>query len=231
MIRSLRVLAAVAITMSCGCTVESNARIKSNWAAAFRTRCGAAIEADPANAVHLETYCGCVSEKYLATFSGIQLSILSLSKPLNDAARAIRRRCSLIATTQGEYNQFLQSVNARSNLATTAYVTPDFSATDVHGHSEDTERWLARLNARPSGDDVVAVVRAVDVTPKRKTVRLELSYDTEKAVRGTNETVETRSFLSDTWVDRDGTLLLERSTTTMVETYVDGKLASRVKSK
>jgi hypothetical protein len=231
MIRSLRVLAAVAIAMSCGCTVESNARIKSNWAAAFRTQCARDVEATPGLAVYGETYCGCVADKYLATFSGIQLAIVSLSKPLHDAGRAIRRQCSRIAITQGEYKQFLRSVNARSDLAITAYVTPDFSATDVHGHSEDTERWLAGLNARPSGDDDVAVVRAVDVTPKRKTVRLELSYDTEKAVRGTNETVETRSFLSDTWVDGDGTPLLKHSTTTMVETYVDGKLASRVKSK
>lgn len=224
----MRLVAVLAIAMSCGCSARSDARIKSNWAATYGTRCGAAIKANPGNAAHLETFCGCVSKKYLATFSGIQLAILPFARPLEYAARAIRRECSLVATAQGEYNQFLVSVNARSDLAITAYLTPDFTSTDVHGRSENTERWLARLNARPAGTDDVVIVRSVDLTPKRKTVRLELSYDTNKSVRGTNEPVETRSFVTDTWVDGDGTLLLARSSTTMVETYLDGRLVSRV---
>jgi hypothetical protein len=230
MIRSLRVLAVLAVAMSCGCSVQSNADIKSKWAATYRTRCARAIEANPGIAAYGETYCGCVSEKYLATFSGIQLVILPLSKPLNDAGRAIRRECSLVATSQGEYNQFLRSVNARSGLAITAYLTPDFTATDVRGHKENTERWLAGLNARPAGDDEVDIVRSVETMPRRKTVRVEMSYDADKSVGGTNESVETRSFLTDTCIDGDGTPLLARSNTTMVETYVDGKLVSRVKT-
>jgi hypothetical protein len=226
--RSLRVVAVLLIAMSCACSARQNARMKSNWAAAYSKRCSTYIAANPGAAGYGETYCGCVSEKYLATFSGIQLSLIDLSKPLRDAARAIRRQCSLVASTQGDYNQFLTSVNARSDLAITAYLTPDFTATDVRNRRENTERWLARLNARPAGDDEIAIVRSVEATLKRKTVHLQLSYETDKPVRGTTESIETRSFLTDTWVDGDGTPLLARSNTTKIETYIDGKLVSRV---
>lgn len=53
---------------------------------------------------------------------------------------------------------------------------------------------------------------------------------TKATVGGKRQTLQRLTFFSDTWIDSDGTWLLQRSRVDRVDTYVDGRLASKVTS-
>jgi hypothetical protein len=124
---------------------------------------------------------------------------------------------------QEEYSRFMAAVAAHSDLAATAYLTPGFVSTDVKGRHENAKQMLARLYSRPKAGIEISTIQPAHTVGTRINIGRPLeTIDT--AVDGKRRSVATLTFFSDTWVDRDGAWLLERS---RVDKYTDRGHISR----
>jgi hypothetical protein len=138
--------------------------------------------------------------------------------------------CGLIASMQEEYNRLLAAMDARSDLAIAAYLTPRFIATDVRGREETARQMVTRIDSRGKGASEFTTVLSARSNGKSITVQRKSLERSETTVAGEKRAVETHTLLSDTWIDSDGALLLQRSMVDRVDTYVNGTHVSELKS-
>jgi hypothetical protein len=230
MIRRLSALALVALALTCACSDQTEKDVKARWAAAYTLQCNKAVASNASVAQYGSRFCACVAEKTVRTFSAVQLPLMLISKPLKDAAKELTSECALIASMQEEYNRLMAALRANNDLAVTAYLAPDFIGTDVRGRHENTRQMLFRIDSRRhSGFEMTAVLSA-RTSGKRIIVDRKSLESTETIAGGKRRAVETLSFFSDTWIDSDGAWLLQRSRTDRIDTYVDGRRVSQLKS-
>jgi hypothetical protein len=222
----ISVLAAVALTLTCGCSAQADTSAKARWALSYTSECYKAIANDANLASYASTFCTCVAEKYDRTFSAVQLPLTLVSKPLRDAGKAITSECALISSMQGEYDRLMAALRPHNDLAVTAYLAPDFIGTDVRGRDENTRQLLLRIDSRPRVGFEMTTVLSAHASGKRIFVNRKSLEGAETTSGGKSRAVETFSLFNDTWIDSDGTWLLQRSRTKRIETYVDGKRVS-----
>jgi hypothetical protein len=132
----------------------------------------------------------------------------------------------MIASMQEEYNRLMAVIGARSELAVTAYLTPHFVSTDLRGRNEDVRQMLSRIDSEPKNRLAMTTVLSVRTMGEHFTVGRKTLESTELSTSGKGRFAETLTFFTDTWVDSNGTWLLERSKADRVERYVDGRLVS-----
>lgn len=216
--------------MTCACSAQADKDAKARWAAAYTSQCSREIANNESLARYGAGFCTCVAEKYVATFSAVQLPLTLVSKPLREAGQAITSECALIASMQEEYNRLTAALSAHSDLAVTSYLTRDFIDTDIRGRDENAQQMLASIKSRPKGAIEMTMVLSVHTSGNRMAVGRKTLQSAETVAGGKRRTVESLTFFRDTWIDSDGTWLLERSKADTIETYVDGRRVSRSKS-
>ena len=223
-------LALAAVALTSGCSDEADRKAMARWAAAYTSQCEKAIANDPSLAGDGPSFCTCVATRYAAKFRAVQLPLMFVSKPLHDAGSAMTTECALIASIEDEYYRLRESLSAHNDLAATAYLAPDFVGTDVRGRDEDAKQMLYRMKSyRKDAAQITTVLSAREIG-KRMAVGRKVLEVTKVTVGRKSQTLETLTFFSDTWIDSDGTWLLQRSRVDRIDTYVDGRLASKVTS-
>jgi hypothetical protein len=218
-------LAALALTSAC--TAQADRDAKARMAASYTAQCNEAAARSPNLTRLASRYCSCVANGYVTTFSAVQIPLIPFSKPLRDAAEAITRQCGLIAMAQEEYNRVTAALRARSNLAVTAYLTPDFVSIDLSGRKENARQLLSRIESRPNAGVKATAVLSVEATGKRMIVKRTSVDVTDRK----GQALETQTFFTDTWIDTDGTWLLRRSKADRMDSYVDGRHVSQSSSR
>lgn len=205
------VLALAALALTCACSTQADKGAKARWAAAYTSQCSEAAASDASMARYGPTFCTCVAEGYVRTFSAVQLPLTLISKPLRDAGKAITSECALIASMQEEYDRFLAAISAHNDLAVTAYLAPGFIGTDVRGRKENTRQMLSRIDSRSKVGFEMMTILSARTIGRRMIVGRKSLEGTETIAGGKRRAVKTLSFFSDTWIDIDGTWLLQRS--------------------
>lgn len=226
---ALEILALAALALTCACSGQAEKDAKARWAAAYTSQCSKAAS-DAGLARNGSTFCMCVAERYVRTFSAVQLPLTLISKPLKDAGVAITHECALIVSMQEEYNRLMAALSAHNDLAVTAYLAPDFIGTSIRGRDENARQMLRRIDSRPKGGFEITTVLSVRMSGKRIIVDRKSLEGTETIAGGKRRAVETLSSFSDTWIDSDGAWLLQRSRAERIDTYVDGRRVSQLKS-
>lgn len=220
-------LTMLSLALTFGCSSQAEKDTKARWAASYTSQCNKAVANQGGLARYSFTFCSCVAERTVRTFSAIQLFLAPISKPLRDAGNAITHECSLIASMQEEYNRLIAAARAHNDLAVTAYLTPDFVGTDASGRSKNARQMLSGIDSRANGGFEITTVRSARTSGKRILVDLKSLKGTETIVGGKTRVIETNSFFSDTWIDSDGAWLLQRSRLYKLDTYVDGTRVSQ----
>lgn len=224
------VLTLLALALTCACSAQGEKDIKARWVVGYTSRCNK-LASDSGMARYGPTFCTCVAERDVRTFSAVQLPLTLISKPLMDAAQAIASECALIATLQEQYNRLLAALSAHNELAATTYLAPDFIGTDVRGRDENTRQMLSRMNIRIKGGFETTTVLSARRIGKRIIADRRSLDRTETITGGKMRAIETLSFFRDTWiVASHGAWLLERSRADRIDTYVDGRRVLQLKS-
>jgi len=200
----------------------------ARWTAAYTSQCLKAVANDASLAGYGPTFCTCVAKRYAAKFSAVQIPLMLVSKPLKDAGSAITTECALIASIEEEYTRLMAALSAHSDLAVTAYLAPSFVSTDLRGRNENTQQMLSRMKSRPRAALQITTVLSAHAIGDRMTVSRKSLEAAEPTGRDKRQTLETLTFFSDTWINDDGTWLLERSRVVGVDTFVDGRLTSKL---
>jgi hypothetical protein len=218
-----------------GCTPHlPDARYENRVLAALHSQClGRAFAARDSRAG--QAFCDCQEAGYRAAFTPVELALLRFKEELHEHAHLITQRCFRVASIQGNYDDLLATIARKNTFSALAYFTQDFVYIDVRGHRHSADQMLAAIYARPGGTSAVTTLddadKALDDTdwyPKRVTVERTTRERGRVLVRGRSRPSETATAFVDTWVDTDGALLLSKSVEQSVDTYVNGKLVSRV---
>jgi hypothetical protein len=224
--RRFLALLLLATTSACSGQAEKNA--KARWAASYVSQCNKVAAADASLARYGSRFCACIAERYVRTFSAVQIPLVPFSKPLRDAKDAIMSECGLIVPMQDEYDRLMAAVSAHSKLAVTAYLTADFIGIDVRGHDEHARQMLSRLGSGQPGGAEITTVLSARTNGKHMIVERKSLESTQATAPREQRAVET--FFSDTWIDSDGAWLLQRSRVDRIDTYVNGIRVSHLKS-
>jgi hypothetical protein len=148
--RAAKIAACYSLALTCACSGQAEKIAKARWAAAYTAQCNKAVASEAGLARYGSTFCTCVAERTVRTFSAIQLPLMPVSKPLREAGDAITAECALIASMQEEYNRLMAALRAHNDLAATAYLSPDFVSTDLRGRAENARQMLFRMDSRPT---------------------------------------------------------------------------------
>jgi hypothetical protein len=174
------------------------------------------------------SYCNCKADRFRAAFSPVELALISLSATVRAQARNITRNCAAVAMMEGSYDSLMRAIQRKSTLAATAYLTPNFVSTDIQGRRRNADEMLADLYAHSGAVSATTTVDAVRESGRRVTVDRTTRELGENMRSGRSHHSVIATTFVDTWLDADGALLLDKSQERNVNSYVDGKLVSRV---
>jgi hypothetical protein len=174
------------------------------------------------------SYCNCKADRFRAAFSPVELALISLSATVRAQARNITKNCAAVAMMEGSYDSLMRAIQRKSTLAATAYLTPNFASTDIQGRRRNADEMLAELYAHSGAVSATTTVDAVRESGRRVTVDRTTREPGQIIHNGRSHHSVTATAFVDTWIDADGALLLDKSQERSVDSYLDGKLISRV---
>jgi hypothetical protein len=222
-------LAILALTAITGCSVKDDERAKAGWAAAYKTYCYRGM-ASAKMGEYGTTFCKCEADRYVATFSAVQLGLIYIPGTLREAGHAITKACGFIAAAQIRYDRMMTAINARDGTGAVAYLAPNFVSVQLWGHREDANQMLSRMLARPKDVFEATMIRSASQTGNSITVDRSTFEGWPEVVNGKRERHSTYTTFEDTWVVGAASMLLERSVTKSVDAYSDGKLVAHLKA-
>jgi hypothetical protein len=171
-------------------------------------------------------FCVCETKKFVATFSAVQLALMYIPGRLHDAGEAITSECGLTAAAQIRYNHMMASIGDRRRPAVGEYFAPNFVNVDLSGRKEDVAQMLARMLARPKDALYTTTIQSAHQTGRTAIVERATFEGWPQIVDGKKQRHSTYTTFRDTWLIAPHSMLLDRSVTESVDTYIDGKEVS-----
>jgi hypothetical protein len=134
---------------------------------------------------------------------------------------------SLKAALQSRYLDMKSAVDAHDGAAMAAILAPDFASVDISGRSQTASQMIAEVNAMKPDPNRSSETTLISITPGAKAVTVEQQYDMKTiALRpnGTQHKFEMVALSTDSWVKPADVWLIERTVTTEVSYFTDGRL-------
>ncbi|HEY3675946.1 MAG TPA: hypothetical protein VGK84_08110 [Candidatus Tumulicola sp.] len=222
-------VAVVALAVLTGCSVKDDEAAKARWAASYKYSC-----LKNATAAHLDeygtTYCRCEAEKYVATFSAVQLALMYIPGTLHEAGRAIDKQCGIIAAAQIRYDRMMTAIGARNGYAAIGYLARNFVSVQLWGRTENANQMVTRMVSLPKDVFEATIIHSAREAGKTITVDRSTFEGWPEIVNGKKERHSIYTTFEDTWIVGAGTMLLQRSATKSVDAYTNGKLVASLKA-
>lgn len=142
------------------------------------------------------------------------------------AAATATANTSLQTTLQARYAAMKVAMGMRDSKAVASLLAPSFVSIDVSGQSENASQMIQEVGALPKDPLKVSTTTLLSVKPIGNTAVVEQRYDmktTKTAPDGTKRNIELITLSTDTWVNSNGTWLMQKTETEQLDYYVDGQ--------
>lgn len=133
---------------------------------------------------------------------------------------------SLQSALQSRYAAMKVAMGARDSKAVAALLAPSFVSIDISGQSEGAPQMIQEVAALPKDPLNVSTTTLLSVKPVGNTAVVEQRYDmktTKTEPDGTKRNIELITLSTDTWVNANGTWLMQKTQTHQLDYYVNGQ--------
>ena len=142
---------------------------------------------------------------------------------------------ALKVTLQNRYGDLKDAIGSRNGNAIAALLAPGFVSIDVSGASESAEQMIGEVKALPEDPNKVSTTTILSLDSGDNSVIVRQRYDmrtTKTVADGSKRNAELITNSTDTWVNLNGTWLLQKTETDEVDYYLDGeRVVHKVKTK